>query len=261
LTTAHAQRAEAEARAARINKILAGGDKDILANDQATVADSLRNDVITRLRQQYFDLAARQAEWSGRYGPNHQAMVLLTNQMREIRKSVLDELHRIAETYKSDLEIARAKEESAQKSLNEVIAQSNDTSQAQIVLRDLDSNAQSSRALADNFLQLYMVSTQQQSFPMTEARLITKASVPLNRSKPKMWLVALIGVVGGGLLAFAAGGFNSLIGTMGTGLSSGQCQRIFLARALYRNPRILFLDEATSHLDTENEQLISLALQ
>ncbi len=204
-TTARAQRAEAEARAARINKILAGGDKDILANDQATVADSLRNDVITRLRQQYFDLAARQAEWSGRYGSNHQAVVLLTNQMREIRKSVLDELHRIAETYKSDLEIAKAKEDSAQKILNEVIAQSNDTSQAQIALRDLDSNAQSSRALADNFLQLYMVSTQQQSFPMTEARLITKASVPLNRSKPKMWLVGLIGVVGGGLLAFAAG--------------------------------------------------------
>jgi ATP-binding cassette subfamily B protein RaxB len=56
-------------------------------------------------------------------------------------------------------------------------------------------------------------------------------------------------------------GFNSLIGSMGTGLSSGQCQRIMLARALYRNPRILFLDEATSHLDTENERLVSLALR
>jgi polysaccharide biosynthesis transport protein len=211
LTTARAQREEAEARAARINKILTGKDKDILADDQATVTDSLRNDVITRLRQQYFDLATRQAEWSSHYGPQHRAVVLLNDQMREIRKSALDELRRIAESYKSDLEIARAKEESAQKSLNETIAQSNDTGQVQSALRDLDSNAQSSRALADNFLQLYMVSMQQQSFPMTEARLITQASVPLNRSKPKMWIVALIGLVGGSLLAFVAGLFRDIL--------------------------------------------------
>jgi succinoglycan biosynthesis transport protein ExoP len=211
LTMARSQREEAEARAGRVSKILAGDDKDILANDQATVADSLRNDVITHLRQQYFDLATRQAEWSSRYGPDHKAVVLLNDQMREIRKGVHDELRRIAETYKSDLEIAKAKEASAQKVLDEAIAQSNDTSQAQITLRDLDSDAQSSRALADNFLQLYMVSTQQQSFPGTEARLITQASVPLNRSKPKLWLVALIGVVGGGLLAFAAGLFRDSV--------------------------------------------------
>jgi polysaccharide biosynthesis transport protein len=211
LTMARTQREEAEARAGRIGKILASDDKDVLANDQATVTDSLRNDVITHLRQQYFDLATRQAEWSGRYGPDHKAVVLLNDQMREIRKGVHDELRRIAETYKSDLEIAKAREASAQKILDETIAQSNDTSQAQITLRDLDSDAQSSRALADNFLQLYMVSTQQQSLPGTEARLITQASVPLNRSKPKLWLVALIGVVGGGLLAFAAGLFRDSV--------------------------------------------------
>jgi polysaccharide biosynthesis transport protein len=211
LTAARAQREEAEAKAARINKILAAKDKDILVNDQATVTDSLKNDVITRLRQQYFDLASRQAEWSSRYGPDHRAVVLLTNQMREIRKSVLEELRRIAETYKSDLEIAKAKEDSAQKSLNDTIAQSNDTSLVQSTLRDLDSNAQSSRALADNFLQLYMVSMQQQSFPITEARLITQAAVPLNRSKPKMWIVALIGLAGGSLLAFVAGLFRDIL--------------------------------------------------
>lgn len=56
-------------------------------------------------------------------------------------------------------------------------------------------------------------------------------------------------------------GFNSLIGTMGTGLSGGQLQRIILARALYRKPSILLLDEATSSLDIENERNISTALR
>ena len=51
--------------------------------------------------------------------------------------------------------------------------------------------------------------------------------------------------------------YNTLVGDMGTNLSGGQYQRIILARALYRKPRILFLDEATSHLDTENEAAIS----
>lgn len=55
--------------------------------------------------------------------------------------------------------------------------------------------------------------------------------------------------------------YNSLVGDMGSSLSGGQKQRILLARALYPNPRILFLDEATSHLDASNEKLASEAIR
>ena len=51
--------------------------------------------------------------------------------------------------------------------------------------------------------------------------------------------------------------YNSLIGDMGNSLSGGQKQRVILARALYRQPTILFLDEATAHLDSDNERRIS----
>ncbi|TDF34788.1 peptidase domain-containing ABC transporter [Alteromonadaceae bacterium M269] len=51
--------------------------------------------------------------------------------------------------------------------------------------------------------------------------------------------------------------YNTLVGDMGTNLSGGQKQRIILARALYRNPKILFMDEATSNLDTNNEAKIN----
>lgn len=56
-------------------------------------------------------------------------------------------------------------------------------------------------------------------------------------------------------------GYNSLIGDMGSALSGGQKQRILLARALYRQPQILFMDEATSHLDTKTESFVSKAIQ
>ena len=55
--------------------------------------------------------------------------------------------------------------------------------------------------------------------------------------------------------------YNSLIGDMGSSLSGGQKQRVLLARALYRLPRILFLDEGTAHLDVENERKINDALK
>ncbi|MCA3086504.1 MAG: peptidase domain-containing ABC transporter [Rhodocyclaceae bacterium] len=56
-------------------------------------------------------------------------------------------------------------------------------------------------------------------------------------------------------------GYQTLVGDLGTSLSGGQKQRIFLARALYKKPRVLFLDEATSHLDVPMERAVNAAVR
>jgi ATP-binding cassette subfamily B protein RaxB len=56
-------------------------------------------------------------------------------------------------------------------------------------------------------------------------------------------------------------GCETLIGELGGNLSGGQKQRLLIARALYRQPSLLFLDEATSHLDLDNEAVINQAIR
>jgi succinoglycan biosynthesis transport protein ExoP len=197
IVQARAMTTEAKARLDRVQQILSAGDVDPAASATATVTDTLHNDVITKLRQQYLEQDAKAAVWTKKYGANHLAVVNLRNQMLELRRSIFDELQRIAETYKSDYEIAKAREDSVQQSLNQLVTESQTTNEAQITLHNLESNAQTSRALYDNFLQRYMESVQQQSFPVTEARLITTATTPLHKSTPRTPLImGLAGVLG-----------------------------------------------------------------
>ena len=200
LIQARAQVAEMQARLERVTQILSTDNLDPAATATATVTDTLHNEVITKLRQTYLDYAAKEADWSRRFGATHLAAVNMRNQMLSIRRSILDELKRIAETYQSDFQISKAREQSIQKSLDQIVTESQTTNHAQIALRELESTSQTYRALYDNFLQRYMESVQQQSFPITEARVITQASRPLSKSSPKSLLVLAVAAFGGGIL-------------------------------------------------------------
>jgi succinoglycan biosynthesis transport protein ExoP len=188
LGTARSAAEEAKARLERITEVL---KKDV---PEATVTDSLHSEVINRLRSNYLDMAAKEAIWSARYGPNHLAAVNLRTQMNELRRSILDELGRIAQGYKSDYEIAKSRVEGLERDLQSLVANSQVINRDRLGLTDLESTAKVYHTIYDNFLQRYMEAIQQQSFPITEARVISAAAAPQHKSGPLTSVV--LGIAG-----------------------------------------------------------------
>jgi succinoglycan biosynthesis transport protein ExoP len=198
LVAARNRASEVQAKLDRIEAIIRSSSSATAPGaPDPTVSDTLTNPVITKLRDKYLDYAAREADYSAKYGSNHYAVLNLRRQIREIRASILDELRRIAETYKSDLEIARQHQDDLEKNFASAVTQSGGP------LRELQSSADSYRALYEGLLQRYVQSVQELSSPTTEARLLTHASPPTSKSGPKAILIAALTSIGG--LMFGVG--------------------------------------------------------
>jgi capsular exopolysaccharide synthesis family protein len=208
LVIARAQVSEAGARLDRIEAVLRTDTPD--GTVAATVTDTLKNEVITKLRSQYLTLAEREADWSRKYGNTHLAVVNLRSQMSEIRHSILDELQRIAQTYRSDFEIAKRRQAGLEKQLADAVTYSQGADRAQVQLTQLESSAQSYRALYDDFLRRYTESVQAQSWPVTEARVVTPAAQPLTKSHPQTLMVLMISIFGGVVVGLLTGHLRDL---------------------------------------------------
>src|SRR5262245_43478028 len=176
--------------------------------DDETVSEAMNSGIRTKVRTQYLDLVNREADWSARYGKNHNAVVNLRNQIQDIRRSIYQELGRIEETVKSDYEIAKKRQADFDNSLAKLISQSTETNQAQITLFTLDAAAKSYRRLYDNFLQRHTEAVQQQTFPITEARQISAASAI--KTAPKTAQVWMVTVIAGGLIGAGLGALREI---------------------------------------------------
>jgi exopolysaccharide transport family protein len=166
------------------------------------VSDLLTNPIVTKLRQQYLELVNREAEFSTRYGRDHAAVVNLRNQIRDIQNSILNELKRLGESYKSDYLISKQRQDAIDKDLAKSVAQSQEKSKAQAALRELESNAQGTRSVYEVFLQRYTESLQQQTYVTTEARIMAPAGAALEKVVLKPVAVAALSILGGLGLGF-----------------------------------------------------------
>jgi succinoglycan biosynthesis transport protein ExoP len=217
LTTARTKTSEMRARLDRINAALNNPAGTNVIN--ATANEALSNQLISKLRTQYLDLAAREAEWSEKYGRNHLATANLRDNMRRILASILNELQQLREAYKSDYEFARENEGLINKELQGAIVDSQSSNGALVKLADLETSAATYKTLYDNFVRRYSEATEQQSFPYTEARVVTEAVPPLKRGetyRKRLLIVAMMPFMGlafgiglGALLDFLDRGFRT----------------------------------------------------
>jgi succinoglycan biosynthesis transport protein ExoP len=206
LAKARADTSQAKAKFDRIEHVLAlrpDPSKESLNIPDPIVTDALSNPVITKLRQQFLDDQNKESEWSARYGSDHQAARNLRAEMAALQRAIWDEISRIAESYKSEVQIAKAQEDSIDKRMTEVFQQSAKTRQSQVRLRELETAATTYRNIYETFLSRFTQSVQQQSFPSTEARVVTFASIPSGPSSPKKGLALVIATMFG--LCFGTG--------------------------------------------------------
>lgn len=196
LATARTQTIEAKARLDRINGII----QSALApgNSNPLITDVPINDAFAKLRTQLVDLTSRETEWAAKVGPNHSAVLNVRNQMNQVRNAMLDELHRVGETSKSDYEVAQRREKSLDAQVAQALSQFEASNRAQVTLRELESSAATTKEIYEKINKRYLESVEQKSFPVSEARVITRAERPLHREF-KTTMKILGGIVGGTL--------------------------------------------------------------
>lgn len=198
LVAARTQTSDALVKFTRYDAILranATGSSTISAPDAAS-ADVLQSPIINSLRQQYLELSRREGDWSARFGRDHLAVINLRTRIRDIRTSIIEEVTRLAETSRNELEAARQRQKELEKQLAEAISQSRMTNSAELTIRELEIRAKGLRAMHEAFQQHYMGSAQE-TFPTPETRVIFPASPPERKSKPKTKLMLGVGLVAG----------------------------------------------------------------
>ncbi len=218
LVAAQATTAEAKARMDAVEAVLNGDFTN------AAVSDALKSDVITRLRAQYLDLASSAADLTQRYGAGHQSVIDVRAKMKDIAAAANEELKRIAQSNRSDYEIARAREVALRGSMNDLIVKVGAMNQSQVALRNLESAAQAYRNMYDAFLQKFQQSSQEQTVPLSTARLITAPVLPEHAAWPRLGLVLGGGLVAGSLLGFAN---LVLIEMLGNGFKTPEDVRLY----------------------------------
>ncbi|MFK0385448.1 polysaccharide biosynthesis tyrosine autokinase [Agrobacterium sp. NPDC090273] len=199
LIAAQSDTAKARARLQRIETILSSDEVD------AVVTDILDSTVANDLRKKYLESSKTEAEISARLGRQHVQAVRLRNEMQEYKRLMFEEVSRVAQSYKSDLEVDAAREQQLRESVEQASNVSSTASETQVQLRELQRESETYKNLYQTFLQRYQEAVQQQSFPVTEARVISNATPPNRASSPVKPLILAFFTLLGGVVGMGVG--------------------------------------------------------
>jgi len=199
LTAARSALDTASARYQRLKQIIDTQDLN------ASLTESLSNPNVAAMRSKYLDAAKLASEIAARYGEDHQAAVKARKDMAEYTRLIFAELSNLLPAYQSDVAIAQTQVNSIQNTIDELRKASTTNDSAMVKLRSLEQESDTLKTLYATFLQKSQELQQQQSFPVTDARVISDASTPIFPASPKKLITLLASILLGGLLGAGIG--------------------------------------------------------
>ncbi|GEP10692.1 GumC family protein [Methylobacterium gnaphalii] len=198
LAGARVRAADAQARVDQVQRMQAAGI------DAGATEDALASQAITALRNQYAELSRKQAELAHDLGPRHPQVTSIASQVQLSRRLIDQEIARYGQAAKTDLARALATVASLERSFDAAKGKTVGLAQASIRLRELEREAEASRAVYEAFLVRARETGQQARLDVGNARIITQAVKPLTRSyPPPARTLALLGLAAGLLLGIA----------------------------------------------------------
>ena len=198
LTVARANVAEARAKLAQIEAIMRSGA------DPSAMPEALTSQAIAQLKAQFTEVSRNAADLSNRYGAKHPLVLSAIEQQAGIRKLIDEEVQRIAQTYKNQVDVALAREDSLKQTYAELEARNVEGNRAQIKLRELERDAASTRLVFERFLNRFKEMTANENLPIPDARVLAPASFPASADQPKVLLIIAASLGLGLLLGFGA---------------------------------------------------------
>jgi len=183
LVQAKAKKAEAEARLTEVKELMRNPD------DIETSYEILNSNLIQNLRIQEVNLESRLSELSTRYGPKHPEILKTLSELKQLQKSLNNEMFKIANSVQNEVRLADARVNALEKGLAEIEGKRQEDNEAMIRLREIEREAESSRLILDTFLQTYKRSNEQEELQEPEARVISYAVIPNRPSFPNVTLI------------------------------------------------------------------------
>ena len=187
---------------ARFDQLAAvGSAEDLNGIENSVISGDDKKDVLAVLRNNYFDITAKEVESSAKLGPNNPTVVALRNQEAQLRSQLRSEtqaeLQRLKQSSRSDYEAAKLRESQLKEEFDAAVLQSQAANQAQVKLQDLEASARAYQDLYNTFLSRYNASLQQAATPVAAANLITPATPPAQKDYKKTFKISMLFPVAG----------------------------------------------------------------
>lgn len=190
LTDANTQLAQAQARVAEAQARQEQIQASLRASNQAgALPEAVMSPTIAALRGQQAEVRRRLADAQTEFGPRHPTVRNAQAQVADLDRAIGDELGRIAQSARADLDRARAAEATQRRTVEQLTAQTSSAGQAFVQLRELQREVDVNRNLLNAFLSRSRETSELERLDTSNARIITVAQPPRDRVSPPRGVV------------------------------------------------------------------------